>query len=179
VIWDSQPWKRELARLARQLSDVRRRASFEDGDDFRVERAIVLGFFAVRRLHEAHKVTDATMEASVAVTRFQQVKRIPDHWSWHRVDEHYELTKGRAQRLPLKTFYNQAIHSFVFVPGSLPGSRSLGLYLASDRERKRSLLHVRLLDIERAFLRVSKDVVTEGHYVRRSDNPSEYDITLK
>lgn len=179
MIWDSQPWKRELRRLARQLFEVRGRGRFEDGDDFRVERAVMLGFFAIRRLHEAHKVTDATMEAAVAVTKFQRVKRIPDHWSWHRVDEHYELTKGRAQRLPLKKIYNQAIHSFVFVPGSLPGSRSLGLYLASDWERKRSLLHVRLLDIERAFLRVAKDMVTGGHYVRRSDNPSEFDITLK
>lgn len=178
MIWDSQPWKSELRRVAREIAALRTLRRWTNRAGFRLEKAVMLGFFAVRRLHEAHKVTDRTMNAGVRLVRHDPLGPAPDISNWHRVDEHYDLQRGHDERLSLKTFCNQAIHSFVFIPGE--GEAGLpGVYLASEWERRRALLYVSLVEVERVFLEVAADVVQHAVYKRKKGNPSEFTVSLE
>jgi hypothetical protein len=55
-----------------------------------------VGFFVVRRLHEAHKVTDRTMNAGVRFMRYVPRGAPPDLLNWNRIDEHYDCTAVNA-----------------------------------------------------------------------------------
>jgi len=138
----------------------------------------MLGFFAIRRLSEAHKITDRVMARPVRVQRYSLRGFPPGLMNWHRVDEHYDLRRGRRDKVSLDRFCNQAIHSFVFMP--LERSTTYeGVLLASDWERKRSLLRVTLAEIERIFVRVADDQVNSSRYTRMKDKPWEYTVSLE
>jgi hypothetical protein len=78
------------------VSAIGREREHTDDSSFRLERAVMFGFFIVRRLHEAHKVTDRTMNAGVRFMRYVPRGAPPDLLNWNRIDEHYDCTAVNA-----------------------------------------------------------------------------------
>ncbi len=158
MISDSAPWKAELERLAKELGSLSRRTKWSEAAEYRVERALMLGFFVIRRLHESRKITDDAADLGVRVQRYPLRGVPPDLLNWHRLDEHFDLSRGQPERVPLRRFCNQAIHSFVLLTYGTPRPFQ-GIFVASDWERNRCVLRVTLTEIERAFRAVARDVV--------------------
>lgn len=85
---------------------------------------MLLGAFAIRRLAESHKLSDATPRMLLRVTHVPTAGRRVTLLNNHRLDELYEFKKGVRSQPPLSLLCNQAIHAYCF-----------GTYL--DRTRKR------------------------------------------
>ena len=79
MIDDSVPWKNELLRIAGRLERRRSQKRWTGKTSFLIERDIMVAAFAIRKLIEAHKLSDDVTSHQVAVMRHSLSGRIPDH----------------------------------------------------------------------------------------------------
>jgi hypothetical protein len=110
VIGDSVPWKIELLRIAVRLERRKTQKRWTEQTTFLVERDIMVAAFAIRRLIEAHKLSDDVTGREVVVVQHPLSGRVPDYMSYERIWQHYDLGAGTEYVLTLGEFCNQIIH---------------------------------------------------------------------
>src|SRR5437867_8953010 len=116
MISESRFWKADLARWAGHLERRIRARRWSDASTARVEKAVMLGFFALRRLIESKgRLSDSTIQARLRLTAFPSKSRHITLINWLRVDRHFSLASPRPRRLGLEDLCNQFIHSYVFL----------------------------------------------------------------
>ena len=178
MISDSEPWKKELGRFAGAIRELRRSPEWTETYSFRVEKAVMLGFFIIRRLIESSKLTEEVMAHELRTIRYPNLGSVPDLMNWQELDRHFNFEAASPRRVPLKQFYNQAIHSFVFIPYR-GGRGAAGVFVASDWERKRALHRVTLTEIERLFRKVATDQPVRMNMLRKDDGQFEVFLSSK
>ena len=129
MIAESWPWKRELAKhvhaIRRRITQLR----WPPSTLAALERDLFVAAYAVRKLVEAVKVSDEVEASSLLARAHPRRDRPVDVANRHRVDDLYDLTISSEQRVGLRQFCNQVIHSFVFAivtgpDGGSPASSS-------------------------------------------------------
>lgn len=162
MINESVYWKEELARWANHLAQRQRARFWTERAHARVEKAAMLGFFAIRRLIESGgRLSDATICLPVRGHAYPRQSDYMTSVNNHKVDVHFDLEKPKCTTLPLSELANQFIHSHVF---TLVQRRSGGLQsilVTSDRGRHKACLDVPVSEIVRAFRRASRDYPTQ------------------
>jgi len=166
MIWDSRPWKRNLARCADSLRRRKQQLRWTEVSCAAVERDILLSAYAVRKLLEAGKVSDEVESRSLRALAHLPRGRAVDIMNWHGIDDLYDLSTHTEVSLGLRDFCNQVVHSFVFVlsfaaPGGLEG-----FFLASDREKERQLLYFPIDAVTDSLFRVADDDIVTGRVLR-------------
>lgn len=166
MIWDSRPWKRNLARCVDTLRRRKQQRRWTEASCIAVERDIFLSAYAVRKLLEAGKISDEVESDSLRAVAHLPRGRTVDVMNWNRIDELYDLSTHTEVNLSLRDFCNQVVHSFVFVlsfaaPGGLEG-----FFVASDREKERRLLHFPIDAVTDALFRVADDDIVTGRVLR-------------
>ena len=162
MIWDSAPWKDELQRSAERLSRVERQKRLTQKALFLVEREIIIGCYVIRKLIEAHKVSDSTKKLTCKAQCFRN-RRPVNYSNWHRLDQLYDIKRGTAGFVEVGTMCNQVIHSYVFLMGENE-EEERGIFLASDRSRNQEVTFVQLKEIIRVFRTVGQDYPSEVHW---------------
>jgi hypothetical protein len=161
MISESVYWKEELARWASHLAKRRRAKSWTERSHARVEKAAMLGFFAIRRLIESGgRLSDATINMPVRLHAYPRQSDYMASINSQKVDVHFDLEKPKCTTVPLSVLANQFIHSHVFM---LVQRRSGGLesiLVTSDRGRHKECLEVSVSEIVRAFRQASRDYPT-------------------
>ncbi|MCY4532693.1 MAG: hypothetical protein OXC84_10250 [Gammaproteobacteria bacterium] len=155
MIWESEPWKRQLRRAARRLRRVRRRRRSTERALAVVEREVFVGCYVVRKLFDTLKVSDLTKALVCEVTCYANIEPVTD-FNWHRLDQLYDLDNGVTRSLGVRELCNQVIHSFVFMVGG-DGSGIDGVWLSSDRKRDEEVLFVPLEVLIEVFQMVGGD----------------------
>lgn len=162
MIWESGPWKEELLRLARTLERRRFQKRWSPASQACLEREVFIGFFTVRKLMEAHKLTDAVAEQQVPLTKYRFV---PDARvtlrNWHKVDELVLQESATPSRLPLRELCNQLIHSYVFVEVVAESNGLDGFFFCSDWSRGKCLYYASVRDVIQVFTSVGLDDPSE------------------
>ncbi|SFO49970.1 hypothetical protein SAMN05660359_03875 [Geodermatophilus obscurus] len=160
MIWESGPWRHELAQVADRLEKRRTQRRWTQQTSFLVERDVMVSAYAVRKLHEARKVSEKVATSPIPVQRHQLIGQTPDIL---RTDDlgAYDFEDVTTTTLTLRELCNQFIHSYVFVlAAGDDGSALDGVFVASDRERRRAVYWVGLADLIEAFRRVAyEDIV--------------------
>ena len=171
VIWESWPWREELCRVAQRLEARRSQKRWNERTTFLVERDLMVGAYAIRKLSEAKKLSTAFEAEQVPATEFPlKGSRHPDRMNWHRVDEFYDLDDGRSVDLTLRDVCNQFIHSWVFMEGFSDGGPGLdGVFVCSDSERKKRLLYFKVETLVRILRRAGEEEITSASMVRGND----------
>jgi hypothetical protein len=157
MISESHYWKSDLLKQAQSLRRRTNQKRWTETSSARVEQAIMLGFYAVRKLIEAKKLSDDVANQSLGLIthpwRGKAVTRINrfDYW------ELYDLDKSRTVSRSLAFLCNQVIHSYLFAL-SFDDANSLdGVLVASDRERNQALYFIRSQQIVELFEQVGND----------------------
>ena len=170
MIDDSIPWKEELLKVADRLDAKTKQKRWTDRTGYLIERDFMVSAYAMRRLIEAFKVSDALRLRQIPVERFELVGRNPDWSNRHKIHKSYDLQNGRRQTLLVMNLCQQIIHSFVFLlsgDGS-PGHFD-GVYVTSDYDKGKYLFRVRASD----YITLCRDVGVEDvhsmHMRRRAD----------
>ena len=96
MIGDSVPWKIELLRIAARLERRKTQKRWTQQTTFMVERDIMVAAFAIRRLTEAHKLSDDVTGREIVVIHYPLSGRVPDHMSYERIWQHYDLGAGTS-----------------------------------------------------------------------------------
>jgi hypothetical protein len=134
MIWDSSPWKRDIARRADALRRRKDQKRWSEASMARVEQDIFLSAFAVRKLIESFKISDEVESRSIRAKGYKRRSGAADVMNWHRIDQLCELDNAGWRTVSLKDFCNQIIHSYMFV---LRSRTLVSLVASSSRRTKR------------------------------------------
>lgn len=117
MIHESYYWRKELIKISKR---IKKRISFSkewnDKKYAEFEKEIMFGFYIIRKLLEANKLTSdfnsLKLECKVYSSNGKQMTLLNNH----RFDENYDLDKPTIEKRELRFFINQFVHSYIFSP---------------------------------------------------------------
>lgn len=157
MIWESWPWKRDLARRAASLQRRAEQRRWPEASLQKVEQDVFLVAYSIRKLADSGKLSDELEATTVSVTAHPKRDKAVDAFNWHKIDELYGLDAASSRTLSLREFCNQIIHSFVFLPVFSEAGTLDGFFVASDRAKEQQLFSVALADIVSLSSQVAED----------------------
>jgi hypothetical protein len=135
VIDDPVPWKEELVKAAQRLEAKTQQTRWTGRTDYLIERDFIVSAYTMRKLIEAHNVSDAVRLRQFPVRRFELTGDPPDPLC-PDVAVSYDLDNGRRRRLSVAELCHEIIHSFVFTffCGETADLFD-GVFVSSDRDK--------------------------------------------
>lgn len=178
MIWESYHWKEDLLKRADRLSQRSKQKRWPEVSLVHVEQNIMMGFYAIRKLTEARKVSDRIADQQIRLKAYKwNKKKNVTRMNWHRIDELYDLDKEHRQNRTLRYLCNQFIHSYVFILHFKGNHRGLdGILVSSENERHKYLYLVAISQIIRLFRQFGNDYpnISVGMY-----DPQKRDFDVK
>ncbi|MBP7381874.1 hypothetical protein KBA39_05690 [Myxococcota bacterium] len=158
MIWESCYWKDDLLRTALRLRRRQSQRRWSEASLANVEKDLFIGFYSVRKLMDANKLSDSSLSMSISITEHSGLEKSITNMNWHRLDELYDLENPRPGKLGLRALCNQIVHSYVFVTVLNDKNQGLdGIMIASDREKSSRLYQIPVDEIVRVFEIVGND----------------------
>jgi hypothetical protein len=97
MIFESYPWKQEIERLLKSLRKWSSKPNSERAE-FYIQRAVLFSAFAVRKLIENRKLTDALRDKSIRCKAYRSFQPVSDRVSTFSgladVSDDYDMTKA-------------------------------------------------------------------------------------
>ncbi|MDP8980914.1 MAG: hypothetical protein M3O35_10015 [Acidobacteriota bacterium] len=157
MILESRFWKDDLLAHAASLRARMAQQRWSDASFARCEQSIMLGFYAIRKLIEARRLSRSTRIAPVPM-RSYPARGIPATLAnKDRVEQLYDLEHGLACKRPLRFVCNQAIHSFVFLLVTDEQRHLVGVMVNTTNNCSEEVLELSAMTIADVFERVGKD----------------------
>ncbi len=110
MIYESSYWKDDLLRYAAALRKKTKQRHWSERSQAVVEKLVFLGFYSVRKLFEAEKLSTSLRQLSLVTAIYPPTGKNVTRHNWHKTDELFIRVFERVGRnYPHKT-------SFVFDP---------------------------------------------------------------
>lgn len=156
MIFDSAPWKAQLARDADELEVIaKRRASTKRS--ILLERHVFLGAYVVRKLAESHKISSGLLEDSISVKLLPTARSGFSATRVMDIENYFATSAPVSCQLPWRRLLNILVHSQVFIEVVGARQHCLGFLVASDHSLKQGLYEVGLDAFIQLLRRVSED----------------------
>jgi hypothetical protein len=175
VIWESSYWKNDLGKQAAWLRKRLSQKRWVEASFARLEQVVMLGFYSIRKLVEARKLSDTTVAHTVALTAYPASGRPVTLLNWHKIDELFAMDAGQPITRDVRFLCNQFIHSYVFLPVFGDKGTIANIVVASDRERNQTVYEVALSQIIGLFELVAADYPNEVRIQFNADK-QDYDV---
>ncbi|UZX02480.1 hypothetical protein F8G81_07510 [Arthrobacter sp. CDRTa11] len=170
MISDSIPWREELWRVADRLEKKSKQQRWTERSSFLVERDMMTSAYAIRRLNEAHKISDVLAKTRVPVIRYARIGGVPDIWNRQEFWEHYDLENGQGDQITIPHLCNQLIHSFVWIiSGNKDTELFDGAFVASENERHKHLYFLPVESLIDLCRKVAAEDIGSVQYQRGTD----------
>lgn len=171
MIHDSGPWKDELLQVADRLEAKSKQKRWTERSSFLVERDTMISAYAIRKLAEAFKISDALRQKQFPVLRYDLTgPKIPDVHNRYEFWDLYDIDNGHRETLSLLALCNQLIHSWVWSLSADEHTELFdGIYVSSDRERKKRLFFIAIGDLIVLCREVGNEEVYKITQVRNED----------
>ncbi|HKF04323.1 MAG TPA: hypothetical protein VKB49_18520 [Candidatus Sulfotelmatobacter sp.] len=121
-----------------------------------LEQSVMMGFYMLRKLLEAKKLSQSRGASVVRVERFRWNGKPVHRLNWHHLDRMYDLSAREKAQKSVKFLCDQFVHSYIFEPLFLEDGLD-GIFVTSDRERARYLYFLSIDTIIFLFEAVGKD----------------------
>lgn len=154
MIFESEPWRDELVRLASRLEKRYTQKRWNERSLYLLEREIFLGAFAARKLIESRKVSDQISKSPVQIARYPAGSEAITFLKQHNFAKLYDLYANEKESLTYRDICNQCIHSSIFAPFIPFGKALVGVFVSSDRSKSKKLYYipsVRLIEMFRSI----------------------------
>jgi hypothetical protein len=175
VINDSVPWREQLLRSADELERRKTQRRWTERTSFLVEREIMVGCYAIRKLHEARRGSDVLAARKWEVTRHALTSaRRPDIWARETPWEYYDFPHGISAMLSVTDLCNQVIHSYIWMLSATEAGNFDGIYVASDRQRLNGLFFIPVDRFIELFRAAGSEDITYIHMQRDADGDLQY-----
>jgi len=158
MIADSVPWREQLRSIAIALRRRSHQKRWTERTYFLVERDLMFGAYAVRRLIESNKTSSRLAKRHISVKAYDLVGRIPMSLDRSDLAHFYDLDHGRRAELDVGALCNQLIHTFLFQMWD-EDDGSTTVAFASDRARSALLYSASLDRIAELFDYVGREEV--------------------
>jgi hypothetical protein len=149
-------WLSELKDSAEFLESLYRTTIWDNELEFKTEKAVFLGFYAIRKLRESKLLSSVVCGLNTSLIshpiRNGVVLNKEDSWS-----KNYNMGQSEDKNLPLKVICDQFVHSKIYSPFIPGGLGCMGFFFASDSECKNQVYYVQLIKVVSLFLSVVHD----------------------
>jgi hypothetical protein len=139
MIYESSFWKKDLLTTAATMRGWNRKRSWGEPSLARLEQMVMLSFYSIRKLGEARKLSNTTVEQPVTLTSFAWLGNAVTIMNWDRVDKLYDFAHPAVVSKDLLFVCHQIVHSYVFMPVVNERSRLEAIWFCSDRFRNECL----------------------------------------
>jgi hypothetical protein len=177
MIWESAYWKEDLFRQAADLKRRKEQIRWSERSLALLEKTIMIGFYSIRKLLEAKRVSDSIRDSNLPVMSFRPTGKRVTFMNWHRADELYFLDQPRNEQIALSRLANVFIHSFSFLPVHNEAGFLDAIMVNSDRTRKHGLWCVSIDAIIDLFSIVASDDPSRAT-MTFNESSGDYDVSL-
>jgi hypothetical protein len=142
---DGEYWKEDLSHEVRRIRRVLQHAEVEGvmSQPAHVERFVLVTAFEMRKLTEAHALTEDVRTPQHRVVEYPCTLP-PPHRTWFRVsqdgetwrqpvEQHYDLDAPKRSQLTFERLCDLLIHHFAFELRQRPGTGELEMLFTSDK----------------------------------------------
>jgi hypothetical protein len=166
MIWESHYWKEDLARLANYLQKKAQQRQWPERSLAKLEKQVFIGFYAIRRLIEAKKLSAREVSRVIPVVSFRSTGRQRiTLLNWNtKFAEAFDFEDPRTVRLSVTFLCNQVIHSSIYKEVFDERGLLTGIFISSDRDRNRKLYFIALTELIKIFSKISKDYPSNAEY---------------
>lgn len=135
----------------------------------------MVGCYAIRKLHEARKVSDALAAREWEVTRHALTSaRRPDIWARATPWEYSDFPHGTSAMLSITDLCNQVVHSYIWLLSATEAGDFDGIYVASDRQRLSGLFFISVDRFVELFRAVGSEDITYVRMQRDTNGDLQY-----
>ena len=159
MIDDSRPWREELFRTARRLRARKDQTRWTERSHYLVERDVMVGAYAVRKLIDSEKTSSLLSKRQVQVVSYPLVGRRLYALTNDQVDRAFDFANPSKHTLTVEVLCNQFVHSLVFMLEMEGDAGLTGVLVASDSASKKWLHHVSIDAIADLFDYVAREDV--------------------
>ena len=144
MIWDSAYWKEEFFRNANRLKRRQTQRKWVERSHAGLEKDVMIGFYSIRKLIEAHKISDELRDRPVPLRGYPWSGRDVTYMNWDMIDRNYDLESPVSLQQSLAWIANKVVHSFVFMAMCNEGGGLVSILFNSDHTRKKYLYEIRI-----------------------------------
>ena len=177
MIWESVYWKEELFKHALRIRRRQTLKRWVERSTASLEKDLMIGFYSIRKLVEAHKVSDEIGDRPLKLKGYPWTGSPITFMNWDKIDKHYDLEHPITITKPLTWVANLIIHSFVFLPEFDEGGRLDAILFNSDRTRRQHLYSLSVDEIIALFEEVGSDypATMQGQF---NEKTGDYDVQM-
>jgi hypothetical protein len=171
MIHESYYWRNELISISEKLNKkIKVQKNWSDSKFAKFEKKIMFGFYIIRKLMEANKLTNKVGSTKFEMKLYKNNGTKVTRMNNHRFDENYDLETFKMVKLDLKFLINQFIHSYVFVP----------VISVIDEEAKKLIESEDLSEDEKIEVYYSSEKELTGILVNTDSNKNDslYEINI-
>lgn len=150
-------WKEDILKYARQLRKNDKPKRWSEKQAVLFEKELMIAFFCVRKLFEAHKVSSLSRKYKAEVYTTPRTKKKINLVNTHDIDDLYDFDREKETKKSILFIVNQFIHSFTIVPYRTPPEPWQGVVVCSDYESDNAIYRLRIEEIIKIFEVVGKD----------------------
>jgi len=176
MIWESAYWKDDLLRLARDLRQKQQQKVWRESSIARVEKSIMIGFYIIRKLMDARKLSDSVVQERVTIQSFPHRGKPVTLMNWDHVDRHYDLDRSHQTSRSLTWVANQMIHSYVFIVSRDDTGGLDGFFFSSDKERNEAVHFVEATKVIEKFEQVGVNYPSKLELIL-NPKTGDYDVS--
>jgi hypothetical protein len=161
MIYESRYWKDDLLKQAQILRRRINQKRWPESSFAHVEQSVMLGFYSIRKLIEAKKLSDDIANQSLRIiahsSKGKTVTRLSrtEPWQFYDLEHSQIVTRG------LTFLCNQIVHSYIFMVSFDESKCFDGILVASDHERHKMLYFIQAQQIIELFEQAGNDYPDE------------------
>lgn len=137
----------------------------------------MVGYYSIRKLVEAHKVSDDIRDRSICLQSYPWTGSPVTFMNWDKIDQKYDIEHPVPVTKTLIWIANQMIHSFAFMPHFDSDGRLDSILFNSDRTRRQHLYSMPVVEIIALFEEVGANdpASMECHF---NKDKGDYDVSM-
>jgi hypothetical protein len=176
MIYESKFWKKDLLKQAKNLRVKSTQKRWTEDSYFRFEQTVLLGFYSIRKLVEARKLSNAVAEQRIDLAMYRHVGNPVTVIGKRKLDKLYDLSEEETVSRNLAFVCNKFVHSYVFEECfDSEGNFLVGILFNSDKDRNKFLYYIEIQKLIEIFEQVGNDYPTHIHYTTNMET-LDYDV---
>jgi len=179
MIWESSYWKEDILRQADALKKKTKQIRWTDRSYAQLEKTVMLGFYSIRKLLEAKKLTVGVIKTKLPVIFFPSLGEAVTLLNWHRFERFYNFDTPNEQTRSLQWFCNIFVHSYIFSPAFIERGSLDGIFFNSDHIRNEALFYVHIQDVINLFETVGNDSAAYAEKYSLNKEKGDFEVVLR
>jgi len=164
MISESSYWKDDLLKQAKFLRKKIAQKRWPESTLVRIEQSIMIGFYTIRKLIEAKKISDSNIKRKFQIKFYSWSGKLATWINLYRVEILYDFSKSAPVEKDMIFICNQFIHSYIFMTSFNRAGKLTGILFNSDKERNKALYYVKIKQIINVFEVIGNDYPISGMY---------------